>query len=200
MRSNAAASWLPASARSSASAVRKLIDSACSVASMIFINCRRASGRSMMRCPNTTRFLRHRHRVMMRAPHQRGRFDAVGKPGRIDHLGHLHEAAIELADRIGDRAFQLDLARGHRAGAELVLQPHDPVVILRTVVEPARHQEQADAARAGARAFAAAPAASPLRRRHWSRTIFRHTAASDRLPARPSWSACRRRSRLPFRS
>jgi hypothetical protein len=56
MRSSAAASWLPASARSSASAVRKLIDSACSVASMIFINCRRASGKSMMRCPNTTRF------------------------------------------------------------------------------------------------------------------------------------------------
>jgi hypothetical protein len=56
MRSSAAASWLPASARSSASAVRKLIDSACSVASMIFINCRRASGRSTMRLPNTMRF------------------------------------------------------------------------------------------------------------------------------------------------
>ena len=56
MRSKAAASWLPASARSSASAVTKLIDSACSVASMIFINCRRASGRSTMRWPNTTRF------------------------------------------------------------------------------------------------------------------------------------------------
>ena len=96
---------------------------------------------------------RHRHRVMMRAPHQRGGFDAVGEPRRIDHLGHLHEAAIELADRIGNRAFQLDLARGHRAGAELVLQPNDPVVVLRTVLQPPRHQEQADAARAGAGAF-----------------------------------------------
>ena len=98
---------------------------------------------------------RHRHRIMMRAPHQRGRFDAVGKPRRIDHLGHLHKTAVELADGIGDRAFELDLARRHRAGAELVLQAHDPVVVLRAVVEIPRHQEQADAARAGPRAFRA---------------------------------------------
>ena len=96
---------------------------------------------------------RHRHRVVMRAAHQRGGFDAVGEPRRIDHLGHLHKAAIELADRIGDRAFQLDLARRHRAGAEFVLQPDDPVVVLRTVLEPPRHQEQADAARARPGAF-----------------------------------------------
>ena len=108
-----------------------------------------------MRRPNTTRFLRHRHRIMMRAPHQRGRFDAVGKPRGVDHLGHLHEAAVELADRVGDRAFQLDLAGGHRAGAELVLQANDPVVVLRAVVEIARHQEQPDAARAGTGAFRA---------------------------------------------
>src|SRR3569623_1409414 len=56
MRSNAAASWLPASARSSASAVRKLIASACSTGSMIFSIWRRPSGRSIMRQPNTTRF------------------------------------------------------------------------------------------------------------------------------------------------
>ena len=90
--------------------------------------------------------LRHRHRVVMGAAHQRGGFDAVGQPRRVDHLGHLHEAAVEPADRIGDRALQLDLARGHRAGAELVLEPNDPVVIRRAVVEPPRHQEQADAA------------------------------------------------------
>jgi hypothetical protein len=47
--------------------------------------------------------LRHRHGVVMGAPHQRGGFDAVGKPRRIDHFGHLHEAAIELADRIGNQ-------------------------------------------------------------------------------------------------
>jgi len=51
-----AASWLPASARSERIGRQKLIDSACSVASMIFINCRRPSGRSTMRLPNTTRF------------------------------------------------------------------------------------------------------------------------------------------------
>ena len=108
---------------------------------------------SMMRLPNTTRFLRHRHRVMIRAAHQRGGFDAVGQPRRIHHLRHLHKAAIEPSYRIGNRAFQLDLARGHRAGAELVLQPHDPVVIGRAVIEKARHQEQPDAAGAAFRAL-----------------------------------------------
>ena len=39
--------------------------------------------------------LRHRHRVMMGAAHQRGRFDAVRQPRRVDHLGHLHKTAIE---------------------------------------------------------------------------------------------------------
>ena len=99
------------------------------------------------------RQVRHRHGVVMGAPHQRGGFDAVGEPRRIDHFGHLHEAAVEPADRVGDRAFQLDLARRHRAGAELVLQAHDPVVIGRTVVEGSRHQEQADAAGAAFRAL-----------------------------------------------
>src|SRR6202000_2719177 len=104
MRNNAAASWLPASARSSASAVRKLIDSACSVASMIFMSWRRARGRAMMGLSETTRVALHRHRIMMRAAHQRGGFDAIGKPRRVYHFGHLHEAAIELADRIGNGA------------------------------------------------------------------------------------------------
>ena len=89
---------------------------------------------------------RHRHGVVIRAAHQRGGFDAVGEPGRIDHFGHLHEAAVEPTDRIGDHAFQLDLTRGHRPGAKLVLQANDPVVVGRAVVEEARHQEQPDAA------------------------------------------------------
>ena len=103
----------------------------------------------MMRLPNDDAILRHRHRVVVGAAHQRGGFDAVRQPRRVDHFGHLHEAAIEPADRIGDRALQLDLARCHRAGAELVLEPNDPVMILRAVIEPPRHQKQADAAGAG---------------------------------------------------
>ena len=95
----------------------------------------------------------HRHRIVMRAAHQRGRLDAVGKPRGVHHLGHLHKAAVELADCVRNRAFQLDLARGHRARPELVLQPHDPVMIRRAVIEPARHQEQADAARTRPGAF-----------------------------------------------
>ncbi|OIQ64961.1 hypothetical protein GALL_534860 [mine drainage metagenome] len=89
----------------------------------------------------------------MRPPHQRGGFDAVGEPRRVDHLGHLNEAAIEPPDSIGNRAFQLDLARGHRAGSELVLQANDPVVIGRAVIEPSRHQKQADTTRAVDRAL-----------------------------------------------
>ncbi len=92
---------------------------------------------------------RDRHRVMIRAPHQRGGFDAITKPRGIDHLGHLYKTAIELADRIGNRTLELDLAGCHRTGAELVLQANDPIVVLRAVVEVPRHQEQPDAARAG---------------------------------------------------
>jgi hypothetical protein len=56
MRKSVAASWLPSrSARSSAVAVWKHSESACSTGSMIFSSCRFASGRSMMRLPNTTR-------------------------------------------------------------------------------------------------------------------------------------------------
>ena len=143
---------------------------------------------------------RHRHRIMVRAPHQRGRFDAVGKPRRIDHLGHLHKAAVELADGIGDRALELDFARGHRAGAELVLQANDPVVVLRAVVEIPRHQEQPDAARARPRAFRARQqhhhlgvgiGAEPFFAIEPPVVAFLHGASS---------SACRRRSRPPSRS
>ena len=92
-------------------------------------------------------------RVVMRSPHQRGGFDAVREPRRVDHLGHLHEAAIEFSDSIGNRPFQLDFARGHGAGTELVFEADDPVVIGRAVVEPARHQKQANPARAAGCAF-----------------------------------------------
>jgi len=51
----------------------------------------------MMRWPNTTRFRATVIASLMRTPHQCGGFDAVGKPRRIHHLGHLHKAAIELA-------------------------------------------------------------------------------------------------------
>ncbi len=153
MRSSAAASWLPASPRSSASAVRKLIDSACSVGEHDLHQLPPRQRQIDDAASEHHAILRHRHRVVMRAAHQRGGFDAVGEPRRIDHFGHLHEAAIEPTDRIRNRAFQLDLARGHRAGAELVLEPNDPVVVGRAVVEEARHQEQADAARAGTCAF-----------------------------------------------
>src|SRR5438270_783397 len=88
MRSSAAASWLPPSARSSTSAVRKLIDSACSVASMIFISCRRPSGRSMMRLPNTTRLVATVIGAAFLLGHE---LAALGQPV---HVGHSQ--AVEI--------------------------------------------------------------------------------------------------------
>ncbi len=72
--------------------------------------------------------------------------------GQVDLLHHLLEAARDVAHQIGRGAVEDDLARGHRAGAELVLQPHDPVGVARAVLEPARHGEHAEALRTGRRA------------------------------------------------
>ena len=58
----------------------------------------------------------------------------------------------DVAHEIGGGAVQDDLARGHGARAELVLQPHDPVAVAAAVLEPPRQGEQAEALRAGRRA------------------------------------------------
>ncbi len=92
-------------------------------------------------------------RIVMRTPHQRRRLHAVREARPVDHLGHLHEAAIETADCIGNRTFELDLARRHRAGAEFVLETDDAVMVRRSVIEPPRHQKQTNALRAVDRAF-----------------------------------------------
>ena len=51
----------------------------------------------------------------------------------------------DLAERIGDGAVELDLARGHRFAAELLLQAQDAIGVSRTVIEMARQREQAEA-------------------------------------------------------
>src|SRR5690606_34097659 len=52
------------------------------------------------------------------------------------------------AQRVAERAVELDLAGGHAAGAELLLQAADAVPVGRTVLEHPRHQVQAEAGRA----------------------------------------------------
>jgi hypothetical protein len=149
--------------------------------------------------PKTTRPCANGQRVVQRAPHQRGRLHAVGEPRPVDHFGHLDEAAIEPPDRVGERAFELDLARRHRARAELVLEANDPVAVRCAVIEQARHQEQADAAcprrRAVGRASSITTDASAFEQNHFS-----PVSASDRSQRPPSSSVCRRPSRLPSRS
>ena len=95
----------------------------------------------------------HSHRLVDAAPHHRGGAHAVRQPRQVDLLHHLLEAAVGLADQIGDGALQPDLARGHRAGAELVLEPDDPIGVAAAVLEPARQREQREPPGAGGRAF-----------------------------------------------
>ena len=71
----------------------------------------------------------HLARVVQRAAHQRGGFHAVRQPRPVDHLRHLLEAGVEMTQRIRNGALEVDLAARHRACAELVLQPHDPVAV-----------------------------------------------------------------------
>src|SRR5262249_49596689 len=73
-------------------------------------------------------------------------------------VGQLHHAAESLAvgrarggarfarQQKGFGVDELDLARGHRAGAELVLQTPDPYTVTRTVAPRAEHEEIGDAA------------------------------------------------------
>ena len=92
---------------------------------------------------------RANHRLVDAAPHHRGGAHAVRQPRQIDLLHHLLQAAIGVADQIGHRALQQDLARGHRAGAELVLEARDAVGVAAAVLEPARQGEQGQPAGAG---------------------------------------------------
>ena len=95
---------------------------------------------------------------------------------------------VEPADQLGDRALQPDLARGHRAGAELVLQAHDPVGVARAVLQPARQREQREPARAGRARLPAGRASARHRRRCASRTISRRAAARRRPRSRATVS------------
>jgi len=98
---------------------------------------------------------RANHGLVQAAPHHRGRAHAMRQPRQVDLLHHLLQPGLRVADEIGDCALQPDFARGHRACAELVLQPHDPVAVAAAVLQPARQRKQREPFRAGGRAFQA---------------------------------------------
>ena len=97
--------------------------------------------------------LRDIQRLAIRPAHQPGRTHAVGQARVVDHVGHLLEAAAGFADQPGARAFEPDLAAGHRPRAQLVLQPQDAEGVGRAVAQRARQQEQRDALHASRRAI-----------------------------------------------
>ena len=80
-----------------------------------------------------------------RAAHQASGAHAVRQPRHVDHVGHLVEAAADLADQVGGGAFEHDLPAGHGAGAELVFQADDPVVVACAIRQRLGQQEQGQA-------------------------------------------------------
>ena len=145
-----AGSARPWSASASACAVWNITLRACSAQTVILASWRRISGMSIRRWPKARRCCEV-DRLGDGAAHQAGRAHAVGQARVVDHVGHLLEAAAALAHQPGGGAFQADLAAGHGAGAELVLQPQDAVAVAAAVVQLARQQEQRHALQAGLR-------------------------------------------------
>ena len=80
------------------------------------------------------------------APDGRRRSDCVMQARDVEHRRHLGEATLEVAHQLGVRALQRDLAGGHGAGAQLVLQAIDPVAVAGAVRQDPRDQEEAQPA------------------------------------------------------
>ncbi len=103
---------------------------------------------------------RHRHGLVQAAAHHRRRAHAVRQAAQVDHVEHVLEAHVLLAQqRYGFGTVEGDLAGRHGFRAELRLQAHDAVAVARAVLQGARHGEQRQAAGAGLGACADAPAA-----------------------------------------
>ncbi len=93
------------------------------------------------------------HRLVDAAPHHCGGPNAMGQPRQVDLFHHLLEAAIRLADQIGDRALQQDFAARHRTGAQFVLEANDAVGVAAAIFQPARQGKQCESLGACWRAF-----------------------------------------------
>jgi hypothetical protein len=94
-------------------------------------------------------------RLVHAAAHHRGGAHAMRQARQVHLLHHLLEALRDVADQPRLGALQPDFAAGHRFGAELVLQPHDPIGVAGAVLQPARQREQREAPRAPRRPLGA---------------------------------------------
>ncbi len=73
--------------------------------------------------------IRNMQRLECCPAHHPGGPYPVGKPRRVDHVGHLFEARLWITDQPGGGALQAYLAAGHRTCAQFVLEAHNPVVV-----------------------------------------------------------------------
>ena len=85
-------------------------------------------------------------RLGQRPAHQAGRADGEIEPRQVRHGERRLDALPLLADQPAERAAILDLARGVRLVAALVLEPLDQQAVARAVGQPARQQEAGQAA------------------------------------------------------
>ena len=98
--------------------------------------------------------------------------------GDVEHRRHLSEAPLQLADQLRARSFQGHLAGRHRAGAELFLEPVDPIPVAAAVGKRSRDQEESQPGRPGA------PALRPCQRQdHLATDVGAEELAPIEAPA-----------------
>ena len=128
-------------------------DEASAACDSAFITARfsRTSGKAPIGRPNADAHAGEARRFEVRAAHQPGRAERV-QPARgvEDDARRDPEAVFELAQREGNRAVELDLARRERPRAELVLQAADAEAVDRPV-HLVRNEEARDPRGAGRR-------------------------------------------------
>ena len=61
--------------------------------------------------------------------HDGGRRDGIVQPGDVEHRRHLREASLGVPHQLSVRTLEGDLTGGHRPGAQLVLEPIDPIAV-----------------------------------------------------------------------
>jgi len=92
---------------------------------------------------------RHDKGFVEAAAHHPGGAYAVGEAGHVDLIHHLFQARIatgtDVAEGVGDGAFEADFARCHRLGAELLFQADDAVGVSGAVVAMAGQCEEPQA-------------------------------------------------------
>src|SRR5579862_604783 len=86
------------------------------------------------------------YRLVEASTHHAGGARAMRHAAEINHVHHLAEASVKRAELVGERALEHDFAAGHRARAQFVLEPGDPIVVALAVFQSTRHQEEPEPA------------------------------------------------------